>query len=596
MKCTLATTAVLLIVFSAAPAEVQSAEADFFVATDGSDDNPGTKEKPFATLAKAQEAVRRLVAAGLKADVTVLIRGGTYQLDRPLAFGPEDSATETAAITYAACPAEKVIVSGGRKIAGWQPAEGKIWTAGVPKVKEGEWYPRQLYVNGRRAVRARTSGKDEDTVYYELSAAELSKDLRRYTISFAPGVLAEWRNIADVEVMAAGNWAINRKRLESVDVKAGVAVLAPPHAVGHSAIRPGKGRWCYFENARELLDRPGEWYLDRRTGVLSYWPLPGEDMTGAETVVPVLRRLLEVTGRPGQAVRNLHFKGISFEHTNWPLPDLGYLGIQACHHTIGKEWKRPWGRIPAAVRWEYAEQCSLEDGTLAHLGGCGIELVTGCRGNLVRGNHVFDVSGNGVMLSGPKTEAEVPKDDRISNNHVHACGVDYYGAVAIWVGFAQRAVISHNLVHDLPYSGISVGWQWNPQPTPCKENLVECNHVYDVMNRLCDGGCIYTLGLQPGTVIRGNHLHDVHRGRFSQGAPNNGMFIDQGSKGYLFERNVIYNTSAALVRFNQCSRDWHTWRDNHFGEPLEVKQTGKQIIAAAGLQPPYRERLSQESP
>ena len=110
---------------------------------------------------------------------------------------------------------------------------------------------------------------------------------------------------------------------------------------------------------------------------------------------------------------------------------------------------------------------------------------------------------------------------------------------------AEQAQVAHNLVHDLPYTGISVGWQWNPNPTPCKENLIESNHVYDVMNRLCDGGCIYTLGFQPGTVIRGNVFHDAHRSAYAHGgAPNNGIFFDQGSKGYLFEQNVIYITDC----------------------------------------------------
>lgn len=103
------------------------------------------------------------------------------------------------------------------------------------------------------------------------------------------------------------------------------------------------------------------------------------------------------------------------------------------------------------------------------------------------------------------------------------------------------------------------------------------------MNRLCDGGCIYTLGFQPGTVIRGNHLHGVHRSPMAQGAPNDGMFIDQGSKGYRFERNVIYDAHSAFVRFNQCQRDWHTWQDNHFGVEAEVKRAGKEIIERAGL-------------
>jgi hypothetical protein len=595
MRTILAMTVVLLAALSTTAAEVQPAAADFFVAPRGSDANPGTKERPFATISRAQEAVRRRIAAGLKADVTVLLRGGTYELTQPLAFGPEDSGTEEFAVAYAPYPGEEVVVSGGRKVGPWNHGQGETWTAEVPGIKEGKWYPRLLIVGGRRAVRARTPNVDAKPNCWQMKDADLSKDLKRYTLTMPPGLAKNWRNIADVEVMAAGNWAINRKRLESVDETSGIVLLAPPHSSGHEAIRPAPGRWCYFENAIEMLDQPGEWYLDRKTGVLSYWPRPGEDLSAAEVVMPVLGRLLEVNGEPDRPVHNLHFKGIAFEHADWPLPPGGYMGIQACHFNTGGTWHSPWGRIPAAVCLNNATGCSVEDGRIAHCAGCGIELVSRCVGNVVQGNRVFDCSGNGIMLGGPRSEAEVPKDNRISNNHVEACGRAYYGAVGIWVGFAQRAVIAHNLVHDLPYSGISVGWQWNPQPTPCQENTVEYNHVYDVMNRLCDGGCIYTLGFQPGTVIRGNHLHDVHRSQFAQGAPNNGMFIDEGSKGFLFEQNVIYNTAAELVRFNQCARDWHTWRDNHFGPEAEVKESGKEIIAKAGLELPYRQRLAEES-
>ncbi|MFW6163946.1 MAG: right-handed parallel beta-helix repeat-containing protein, partial [Planctomycetota bacterium] len=184
-----------------------------------------------------------------------------------------------------------------------------------------------------------------------------------------------------------------------------------------------------------------------------------------------------------------------------------------------------------------------------------------------------------------------PQDCRIANNWVHACGIEYHGAVGIWVGFAQRAVIAHNRVHDLPYTGISVGWQWNPRPTPCRENRIEANHIFDVMQRLGDGGGIYTLGFQPGTVLRGNHIHDVRRSRFNQAAPNNGMFIDEGSKGFLFERNVIYATAHQAVRHNQNRPEWHTWRDNHFGDAHKAEAAAQQIVAAAGLQPPHRARL-----
>ncbi len=571
--------------FAGAPAAI-----DLYVSPDGSDANPGSKEKPLATITKARDAVRPMIAAGLKAPVNVYLRGGTYRLDEPLAFGPQDSGAEEFAVTYAAQPGETVVVSGGRPITGWQRGEGQIWTAPAPGVRESRWKFRHLFVNGRRAVRARTPNVDAENPSWQLQGADLAADLSRYTLTLPPGLLGAWSNPSDIEVMVAGNWEINRLPVQSIDHGAGVVVLAPPHARGHDAIRPGPGRWCHFESAPELLDQPGEWYLDRPSGTVRYWPLPGEDMQSAEVIAPVAGRLVEVKGAAGRPVRNLHFRALRFEHMNLDLPSGGYLGIQACHCTTGKDWQGTWGRVPAAIRWDYVEKSSLQDCVLTRLGGCGLELVTSCHDNLIQGNEITDASGNGIMLGGPKAEAEVPKRNRIANNHVHACGVEYYGGVGIWVGFAQQAVIAHNLVHNLPYSGVSVGWQWNPQPTPCKENTIEYNHIYDVMNRLCDGGCIYTLGFQPGTVIRGNHLHDARRSRYAQGAPNNGMFIDEGSKGFLFEQNVIYDTAAELVRFNQCQRDWHTWKDNHFGPAAEVRESGKAIIAQAGPQPPYRER------
>jgi len=572
-------------------AESRGAKIEICVAPGGNDSGPGSEASPLATPAGAQKAVRQRVAAGLDGDVTVTLRGGTYELAQPLVFGAEDSGSEKFAITYQAAPGEEVYVSGGSPITGWKPGLGGIRTAQVPGVKEGKWYFRQLFVNGRRALRARSPNANTADPYWQLTGAALSADRKRYTLSLAAKGLSSWKNISDVEAVVFGNWEITRKRLESVDVKSGVVTLAPPHSEGHGAIRPGPGRWCYFENAREMLDQPGEWYLDRSTGVLSYLPRAGEDMAKARVAAPRLERLVVVKGTPDRPVRNLHFKGLRFVHTDWALPAIGYMGIQACHYSTRDHWGKGWGVIPGAIQLESAVDTTLEDGSASHLGGSGIELGPRCRNCAVVGNRLADISGNGVMVAGPNDEARAPADIRVSNNHVHACGIGQAGAVGIWVGFARGTVVTHNLVHDLPYSGISVGWQWNPQPTACKANRVEYNHVYDVMNRLCDGGCTYTLGFQPGTVIRGNHLHDVKRSRFAQGAPNNGMFIDEGSKGFLFEQNVIYSTADEHVRFNQCRRDWHTWRDNHFGEPAAVEQSGQETIAKAGPEPAYRQRL-----
>jgi hypothetical protein len=307
-------------------------------------------------------------------------------------------------------------------------------------------------------------------------------------------------------------------------------------------------------------------------------------MTSALVEAPRLVQLVVVRGEPGRPVRNLHFRHLGLRHTDWPIPPGGYQGqgVQACDYHTAATADGSQGRdviVPSAVELRHAEGCSIEDSVLARLGGSGLVLGEGCVDSLVQGNLFQRIAGNGIGVYGG-----VPKGSRIENNVVRLCGERFYGAVGIWVGIAERTTIAHNTVYDLPYTGISVGWEWSPKATPCRENRIEANHVYNVMKRLCDGGCIYTLGWQPGTVIRGNYLHDVHRSSLAQGAPNNGMFIDEGSKGFLFEENVIHDTSAEPIRFNLCEKSWHTWKNNHFGTRAEVEKTGAATIAAAGVQ------------
>jgi hypothetical protein len=566
-------------------------EPDVVVAPNGNDSAAGTAAAPFATLTRAKRAVREKIASGVENDVVVQLRGGVYRLDEALAFDPADGGSDRFAVIWQAAPGETVLISGGRRLGDFKPAGDGLWTATVDEVNEGSWYFGNLYVDGRRAVRARTPNAGAEPSHDQLQAVEFDQQKQHMAIVLPEGAVGAWSNPGDVEMMIAGNWAINRKAAQSFDPEANRIVLKPPHRHGPHYIFPSKGRWCYAENVREALDKPGEWYLERATGTLTYRPRKGEEMAEADVVAPRAEQLIRVVGNAEAPVRNLHFKNLKFAHTDWSLPEGGYMGIQACHYGHNSTSGRRWGRVSAALALEHAEGCSVQNCVVAHTGGGGIDMEAGCRNNRIEGNHVFDVAANGIALGGANVESTVPQNNRIANNLVHDCGVEFYGAIGIWVGFAQATLVAHNHVHHLPYSGVSVGWSWNTEPTVVKENTIEFNHIHDVMMRLCDGGCIYTLGLQPGTVIRGNHMHAVHRSPFAQGAPNNGMFIDQGSKGYLFEKNVIYNTSAQLVRFNRCQREWHTWRDNHFGEEDEVTESGAAIIEKAGLEPGYAERL-----
>jgi len=572
------------------PGVAEQVNGDFHVAPDGRDDGPGTAERPFATVARARDAVREKIAAGLTADVTVLIRGGTYFLDEPLVFTPDDSGTERHAVTYAAWGDGAPILSGGRRITGWEKGDADLWQVTLPDVQRGKRHFRDLFVDGARAVRARTPNQNAEEYCRRLLGAELSKDLKTHTLTVGPGKLQPWSHLGDVEVVVLKNWATLHKRVESVDPATGKVVLQGPHVNYFGGNRPRKGGGCFFENAPEMLDEPGEWYLDRRTGVLRYRPLEGQDVTRVEVIAPVLGHVLEVAGTADRPVRNLHFRGLAVMHNHLPLPREGHHGRQAAFRYGGDGIT---GGLPCIVRWTHAVGCSFTGGRIAHTGGSGIDLGEGCRANRIEGNAVFDLAGNGINVGGPDDEKLVPNENRIANNYVHHCGAVYYGACAIWAGFAQKTTIEHNLVCDHPYTGISIGWKWNESPTVAREYLVRYNHVYDVMKQVCDGGAIYSLGYQPGTVLLRNHLHDVHRSRYAIAAPNNGIFLDQGSKAFLIQENAIYRTAGRPIRHNQNKPEWHTWKDNLLtdGDPPPDSADALQRVEAAGLEPFWQKRL-----
>ncbi len=551
--------------------------ADFYVAPGGNDAAAGTQDAPFASIARAQVAVQGLVKAGLKKDVTVCVRGGTYALDAPLAFGSADSGTEQFAITYQAYPGEEVRISGGRAITGWTKAAKGLWTVQLPEAKSGGWYFRQLWADGTRLPRGRFPNEPG-----LLRVKSVSPDVKHIVMDQSPGV----DNLAgsEAELVMYQNWSISRGPIVSSD-GATLHLPMPLGWIGHGAMTTASPhKPAIIENALEFVDQPGEWYLDRKTGVLTYMAAEGEDPNAREFIAPVLEKLLVVAGSAKVPVRNLHFAGLAFEHTAWPLPAFGYMGIQAGHY--GTDMKSNTHVLPPALHFAYATDCAVTDCRIARHGGTAVGFGPSCDRNTVAGSELFDIGGNGILVgwrgrghehtiswSGNASLSsdwpdpkDVPQANVISNNYIHDCGAINHGCVGIFDAFCTGTTISHNHVTNMPYTGISIGFRWNMTSTSQRDTLVEYNHVHDVMKKLADGGCIYTLGLQPGTVLRGNLLYDVHRSAFAHGgAPNNGIFFDQGSRGYLVEGNIIYATSGKPIRFNQTEDKNMTWKDNSFG-------------------------------
>ena len=514
---------------------IQEKGLTFYIAPNGNNTwsgslkspNSSKTDGPFASLAAAQKAIRNLKARGrFTQPVTVYLRGGLYVLDTPLVFTPDDSGTKQNPITLAAYPNEIPVISGGRSISGLTPKEGNIWAAEVPQSKEGRWVFHQLFINGERRQRARTPNTGFANMIGEISTEPQAR------FQYKNGdIRKDWADRGDVEVVGLAKWIEFRLPIAAVDEQTQKVVLAgkvPEHT------REKDGRY-WVENLREGLDQPGEWFLDRRTGLLSYIPLPNEKPGSVEAVAPFLQQLIRLEGRPeeGKYVEYLHFQGLTFRYTDWSLPPKGYTDMQAAYD------------IPAAFHAVGALSCTVAQCRFNHLGNYAIEFGRGCKENRIIGNEMFDLGAGGVKIGeGPirKNEAEQTAGNLISDNHIHDIGIVYPAAVGVWIGQSGNNTVAHNHIHNTYYTGISVGWTWGYGETNAHHNRIEFNHVHDIgRGLLSDMGGIYTLGVQPGTVIRNNLFHDIN----SYDYGGWGIYTDEGSTNILIENNVVYRTKSS---------------------------------------------------
>lgn len=564
----------LLLLLSQSFTAADLPEADFVVAPDGNDGNPGSLEAPFATIQRAQEAVRGLLAQGLDNNVTVFLREGEYVLEQPLVFGPADSGTANFIVRYAAYPGETPVLSGGRRLTGWTKGENNQWTLNVAEAAGEAWPFRQLFADGERLPRGRFPNPPD-----LLRVEAVSPDVTGITLTTAPPVAS--LSGKDAELVMYQNWSISRTAIVSSENN--VLKLANPMGwIGHGdATTASPGKPAIIENALEFVDQPGEWYLNRTSGLLTYQAAEGEDPNAKAFIAPKLEQLLVVEGHPDAPVINLWFEGLTFAHAEWALPPFGYLGIQAGHY--GTTTTDRTYVLPVGIEFTFAERCALERCRVEHFGASAIGFGPRCRHNRVAGCALADIGGNGIMTgwrgkgslagSAPAEDHhlaadwanpdDVPTGNEIVANEVQTCGAVNHGCVGIFDAFCAETRIAHNVVHAMPYTGISAGFRWDESPTSQRGAVIEYNHVYDTMRMLADGGCLYTLGWQPGAVIRGNVFHDAHRSAFAHGgAPNNGIFFDQGSKGFHVTGNTIYNCSGGPIRFNQTGAGSMTWENN----------------------------------
>jgi parallel beta-helix repeat protein len=470
---------------------------------------------PIRTLTEARDAARAQRRSGITSPITITVCAGTYFLPETLVLGPEDSDT-----IWEGAHGEHPVVSGGRIISGWTKTSGAAWTADAP----GPYF-HQLFVNGRRAARTRTP---KDGFFHFEGSGAPGKPLQLHF--HRNDIQQEWATQPDVELVGFMAWSDFRAPITGVDRRAHLAELGPIQ----TSANEGNARY-FIENVPGPLQVPGEWYLDRSTQKVSYIPIPGENMEQAQVVAAGLERLVLVQGKPeaGEFVRNIVFRGLTFEHADWNAEPQGYFDFQAA--------------IPAssAVEAVGAVNFLVERCTFAHSGGYALELGRGSKHNQVLANEFYDLGAGGIKVGEPdlrENRAEQNYDNVIADNQIHDLGLVYAAGVGIWVLQSGRNQVLHNHVHDLYYTAISVGWTWGYGKNQSNGNLIAFNDLHSIgKNMLSDMGGIYTLGVQPGTIIQNNLIHDVSS--YTYGGW--GIYLDEGSSNILAEDNIVYDCKSA---------------------------------------------------
>ena len=517
-------------------------ENDIMVSPDGDDNNEGTPDSPVATFAKAKE----LAKAKDGDSLTVWFREGTYFIEDTVNFTAEDKAD----VLYRSYPDEKVEFSGAKAYSDWTETtiNGVNALVADVEINSEDDYFRSLFKGNKRLSRSNYpkegTFKIADPLTSEAIIPERDESFFTHSVAFNAHTsdVLDFSNPSDIDVKIMHFWCDDLLPVLSVDTKTGRIETEKASAM---TVRVDDN--YIFENVKEALSLPGEWYLDRTEQKLYYIPEEGATVDNTTLYAGMTEQLITFTN-----AENIAFQGIDFINTDWehidgihtgnPFPESHplYKNIK-----YGTDHPQAAFEVPAAILISASEGINFTDCLFENISYTAVKFENATQNCNITSCKFNEIGGNAVFIDGDFVVPATTKNINVKDCHIGFYGRIFNNAIGILLTHAIDCELSNNEIHDGWYTGVSVGWNWGYADNPTNNIQIKDNLIYNIGNGwLSDMGGIYTLGIQPETVISGNVIYNVGCDEGAYGYGGWGIYLDEGSSYMTVENNLVYDCSS----------------------------------------------------